>query len=156
MLARLGVYAGERIVTLAWNRTAHLELYFGVTGSGVVLNTVNPRLFTGQIRFIVDHAESRYVFVDPELLPIVEAIAQDLPRIKAYIVLARRALIPTSKLGNLLCYEELLAAEDDAYEWPRLDENAASTLWGGCRMMSYSLPNCRIRRRESFSKRNCE
>jgi len=51
MLARLGAYAGERIVTLAWNRTAHLELYFGVTGSGVVLNTVNPRLFTGQIRF---------------------------------------------------------------------------------------------------------
>lgn len=128
MLERLGVRAGERVATLAWNRTRHLELYFGVTGSGVVLHTVNPRLFGDQIRYILDHAESSYVFVDPDLLPVVEALANSLPSVKAFVALAPREAMPISQLDNLLCYEDLLAFEDDAYEWPRLDENAASTL----------------------------
>ena len=128
MLRRLGVYAGQRVATLAWNRTPHLELYFGVTGAGVVLHTVNPRLAAEQIQYILDHAESGIVFVDPDLLPIVDAIAQKLPRVRAYIVLTRSAAIPASKLDNILFYEDLLAAESDAYIWPQLDENSASTL----------------------------
>jgi len=128
MLRRLDVYPGERVATLAWNRTPHLELYFGVTGAGVVLHTVNPRLSIEQIQYILEHAESGLVFVDPDLLPIVEAIAQKLPRVRAYIVLARRTAIPANKLDNVLCYEDLLAAESDAYTWPQLDENSASTL----------------------------
>jgi 3-(methylthio)propionyl---CoA ligase len=128
MLRRLGVHSGERVATVAWNRTPHLELYFGVTGAGVVLHTVNPRLSAEQIQYILGHAESGLVFVDPDLLPIVEAIAQKLPRVRAYIVLARSTAIPTTRLSNLLCYEDLLAAESDAYRWPQLDENSASTL----------------------------
>ena len=128
LLRRLGVHAGERVATLAWNRTPHLELYFGVTGAGVVLHTVNPRLAAEQIQYILDHAESGLVFVDPDLLPIVEAIAQKLPRVRAYIVLTRSAAIPASKLDNILFYEDLLAAESDAYRWSQLDENSASTL----------------------------
>jgi acyl-CoA synthetase (AMP-forming)/AMP-acid ligase II len=128
MLRRLGVYSGERVATLAWNRTPHLELYFGVTGTGVVLHTVNPRLAAEQIQYVLDHAESGIVFVDPDLLPIVEAIAQKLPRVRAYIVLARSTAIPANKLDNVQCYEDLLAAESDAYSWPQLDENSASTL----------------------------
>jgi acyl-CoA synthetase (AMP-forming)/AMP-acid ligase II len=73
MLRRLGVYSGERVATLAWNRTPHLELYFGVSGAGVVLHTVNPRLSSEQIQYVLDHADSGVVFVDPDLLPIVEA-----------------------------------------------------------------------------------
>jgi 3-(methylthio)propionyl---CoA ligase len=128
MLRRMGVCAGERVATLAWNRTRHLELYFGVTGAGVVLHTVNPRLSAEQIQYVLNHAESSVVFVDPDLLPIVEACAPHLPRVKAYIVLARNAAIPTSRLDNILCHEDLLAAESDAYVWPQLDENDASTL----------------------------
>ena len=128
MLRRMGVYAGERVATLAWNRTPHLELYFGVTGAGVVLHTVNPRLSAEQIQYVLNHAESALVFIDPDLLPIVEACAQHLPRVKAYIVLDRNTAIPASELDNILCYEDLLAAESDTYVWPQLDENNASTL----------------------------
>ena len=128
MLRRLGVHPGERVATLAWNRTPHLELYFGVTGAGVVLHTVNPRLFTEQIQYILDHAGSGYLFVDPDLLPIAEAVAEKLTQIRGYIVLARRAAIPMTTLGNVLCYEDLLEAESDEYVWPQLDENSASTL----------------------------
>ena len=79
MLARLGVRPGERVATLAWNRIRHLELYFGVTGTGSVLHTVNPRLFSDQVRYIVNHAESSYLFVDPDLLPVLEELAGSLP-----------------------------------------------------------------------------
>jgi len=128
MLRRLDVYPGERVATLAWNRTPHLELYFGVTGAGVVLHTINPRLSAEQIQYVLDHAESGVVFIDPDLLPIVEAIAQKLPRVRAYIVLARSTAIPANKLDNVQSYEDLLAAQSDAYRWPQFDENSASTL----------------------------
>jgi fatty-acyl-CoA synthase len=94
----------------------------------VVLHTVNPRLSTEQIQYILEHAESGHIFVDPDLLPIVESVARKLPKVKAYIVLTRSAAIPTTNLDNVLCYEDLLAAESDAYAWPQLDENSASTL----------------------------
>ena len=63
-LQRLGVNRSERIVTLAWNHNRHLEIYFGVTCSGAVLHTVNPRMFTEQVRFIINDAEGSYVFFD--------------------------------------------------------------------------------------------
>ncbi len=56
-LAALGVQRGERVGTLAWNSYRHLALYFGVSGAGAVLHTVNPRLFPEQIDYIVNHAE---------------------------------------------------------------------------------------------------
>src|SRR5690349_543578 len=56
-LARLGVQAGERVGTLAWNGYRHMELYYGVSGMGAVLHTVNPRLFAEQLEYIINHAD---------------------------------------------------------------------------------------------------
>ena len=127
-LARLGVGSGDRVASLAWNRLPHLELYFGVTGAGVVLHTVNPRLFPEQIRYMIHHAEDSHVFVDPDLLSVAEKVAPELPEVKSWIVLAKRNQMPASTIPNLLCYEDLLAAESDDYTWPLIDENSASTL----------------------------
>ena len=80
---RLG--PGDRVATLAWNSARHLELYYGVGGSGRVCHTINPRLFKEQIAFIIQHAEDRALFVEPGFLPILEAIADQLPK-------ARRSL----------------------------------------------------------------
>jgi len=123
---RLGV--GDRVATLAWNGFRHLELYFGVTGSGSILHTVNPRLFPEQLTYIIDHAEDSYVFFDPVFVPLVEQLAPSLPHVKGYVALCERAEMPAVKVEKLLCYEELLAAADEDYEWPALDENTASTL----------------------------
>ena len=71
----LGVGRGDRVATLAWNSHRHLELYYGVTSSGRVLHTVNPRLFPDQIQYIMHHAEDAYVFFDPVFAPLVEALA---------------------------------------------------------------------------------
>jgi fatty-acyl-CoA synthase len=58
-LGRLGVAQGDRVATLAWNGYRHLELYFAISGYGAVLHTINPRLFTDQIEFIVNHASDK-------------------------------------------------------------------------------------------------
>ncbi len=127
-LRRLGVTPGERVATLAWNHNRHLELYFGVTGSGAVLHTVNPRLFPEQVRFIIGDAEASLVFFDVTFTALIEQLAPHLPSVRHYVALCARDALPPLNLPNLLCYEDLLAGESDDYVWPVLDENSASTL----------------------------
>ncbi len=128
-LAGLGVRDGERVATLAWNGYRHLELYYAVSGSGAVLHTLNPRLHPDQMTYIADHAEDQVLFFDLTFLPLVEAIAGRVKTIKHFVAMVDRAHMPAaSKVANLLCYEDLIAAHDDAYEWPQFDENKASSL----------------------------
>ncbi len=127
-LRRLGVIQSERIATLAWNHNRHLEIYFGVTCSGAVLHTVNPRLFPEQVRFIIGDAEASYVCFDLTFAALVEQLAPLLPSVRGYIALCARDALPSIDVPNLLCYEDLLAAETDDYAWPVFDENIASAL----------------------------
>ena len=126
-LGRLGVKDGDRVATLAWNGYRHLEIYYAVSGSLAVCHTLNPRLFPEQIAWIVADAEDRFVFFDLTFLKLVEALAPKLPGVRGWIAMADRAHMPESAV-KLLCYEELLAAEDDGYEWPACDEYHASSL----------------------------
>lgn len=128
-LTRLGVKLGDRIGTLAWNTYRHFELYYGVSGMGAVLHTVNPRLFPEQIDYIVNHAEDSYLFVDLTFLPIIEKLAPQLKTVKAFVVLTDAAHMPKDcKIPNLLCYEDLIGKESDDFAWPEFDERTASSL----------------------------
>jgi fatty-acyl-CoA synthase len=127
-LKALGIQAGDRIGTLAWNGYRHFEIYFAVSGSGAVCHTINPRLFPEQIVYIANHAEDKIIFVDLNLLPIVEKLRDQMRSLKHVVVMTDRAHMPESKLPGLLCYEELLAAQDDKFDWPVFDENTASSL----------------------------
>ncbi|HYA72411.1 MAG TPA: AMP-binding protein, partial [Roseiarcus sp.] len=127
-LEALGVGHGERVATLAWNGYRHLELYYGVTSSGRVLHTVNPRLFPEQIQYIMHHAEDGYVFFDPIFAPLIEQLAPRLPLARGWVALCDREAMPALNVENLLCYEELLAAASADYDWPLFDENTACTL----------------------------
>ena len=127
-LAALGVQPGDRIATLAWNGYRHLELYFGVSGTGAVCHTINPRLFPEQIAYIVAHAEDSYLFVDLTFVPLVEALADHLKGLKGIVVMTDAEHMPDSKVAGLLCYEDLLGAQDGDYAWPLFDENTASSL----------------------------
>ena len=127
-LGRLGAKQGDRIGTLAWNGFRHFELYFGVSGMGAVIHTINPRLFPEQIAYIVNHAEDRYVFFDLTFTPLVEKLAPQAKSVKGWIAMTDRAHLPAAAIPNLLCYEELVTAERGAYEWPVLDEWTASGL----------------------------
>jgi acyl-CoA synthetase (AMP-forming)/AMP-acid ligase II len=128
VLDALGANLGDRVATLAWNGHRHLELYYGVTSSGRVLHTVNPRLFPDQIQYIMHHAEDTYVFFDPVFAPLVEELALRLPLVRGWVALCEKNQLPQTKLDRLLSYEELLAKASPDYDWPLLDENTASTL----------------------------
>lgn len=127
-LKKLGVQPGERVASLAWNTYRHMELYYAVSGSGAVMHTVNPRLFGEQIAWILNHAESGWVFVDLSFVELLESIKAELPKVKGYVVMTDRAHMPKTRLKNVLCYEELLAPEPTTFDWPDVDEDNAALL----------------------------
>ncbi len=128
-LVDLGVKEGDRVATLAWNGYRHFELYYGISGIGAVCHTINPRLFPEQIVYIANHAEDRFLFVDLDLLPIVEALAGRLPTLEGVVVMTDAGHMPAdSKAPVLLCYEDLLSDREETFPWPSFDEHAAAGL----------------------------
>lgn len=125
----LGVRIGDRVATLAWNGYRHLEAYYGVSGSGAVLHTINPRLFPDQIAYISNHAEDQVLMFDLTFLPIVEKIASQCTFVRHFVLICDRERMPASTaIANLLCYEDLIASHSDDYDWPLFDEHSAATL----------------------------
>jgi len=128
-LKRLGVRPGERVATFGWNSHRHLEAYFAVPCMGAVLHTLNIRLFEDQFSFIVNHAEDAVMLVDEDLLPVVEALADKFPTVRAYVIMSDRKTVPATKLSPAYSYEALLDAETGEFDWPSLpDENSMAAL----------------------------
>lgn len=126
-LIRLGVGHQDRVGTLAWNTHRHYELYYAVSGSGAIIHTVNPRLFPEQIVYIINHAEDAVLFFDVSFLPLLEKITGELTSVKHFVAMVSAEHMPQSSLP-LLCYEDLIAAENDSFDWPLLHEGLASAL----------------------------
>lgn len=119
----------DRVATLAWNGYRHLELYFGVSGSGRVLHTINPRLHPEQIAWIANHAEDQVLCFDMTFLPIVQAVHAKCPTIKQWIALCDAdKLPPDTGIPGLQSYEAWIGAQTDLYHWPEFDENSASSM----------------------------
>jgi 3-(methylthio)propionyl---CoA ligase len=119
----------DRVATLAWNGYRHLELYFGVSGSGRVLHTINPRLHPEQIAWIANHAEDQVLCFDLSFLPLVQAVHAKMPTIRQYVALCAADRLPKdSGIPNLVAYEDWIGAKSTAYEWPSFDENSASSM----------------------------
>jgi 3-(methylthio)propionyl---CoA ligase len=118
-----------RVATLAWNGYRHFQLYYGVSGSGRVLHTVNPRLHPDQMAWIVNHAEDEIMCFDMTFLPLIKAIAPKCPTVKHYVAMCDQSALPTdSGISNLVSFETWVAAQTSEYAWPQLDENLASSL----------------------------
>lgn len=127
-LAAAGLMPGERVASLAWNSYRHVELFFGVSGMGAVLHTVNPRLFPEQLAYIINHAEDRILMFDACFLPLIEKLAPHLTTVKKFIVMTDQPDDPVISTIDLFDYEAFIASHSADYRWPRLDENAASSL----------------------------
>ncbi|MDM0000778.1 3-(methylthio)propionyl-CoA ligase [Variovorax sp. J22P240] len=120
---------GDRVATLAWNGYRHLELYYGVSGSGRVLHTINPRLHPDQIAWIANHAEDQILCFDLSFLPIVKAMHARCPTVRKWIALCDADKLPTdSGLPNLESYEAWISTHSQKYDWPSFDENSASSM----------------------------
>jgi fatty-acyl-CoA synthase len=122
-LRRLGVKPGDRVATLGWNHSRHLEAYFGVPCTGAVLHTINPRLHPSDLAYIVNHAQDQVLLVDEVLLPVLERFRAEV-KPRHVVVWAHGRTVPE----GMLDYEQLIADELPRFEYPRFEENQAAGL----------------------------
>ncbi len=128
-LDTLGLAFSDRVATLAWNGYRHFELYYGVSGSGRVLHTINPRLHPEQIAWIANHAEDQVLCFDLSFLPIVQSIHAYCRTIRHFIALCDADRLPQdSGIPNLQSYEAWMGGQSDRYSWPSFDEHSASSM----------------------------
>jgi fatty-acyl-CoA synthase len=124
-----GLEFSERVGTLAWNGYRHLELYYGVSGSGCVLHTINPRLHPDQLAWIVNHAEDRVLCFDLSFLALVQAIHARCPTVRTWVALCDVDALPAGAgIPGLVSYEAWIAGHPAVYDWPSFDENTASSM----------------------------
>jgi fatty-acyl-CoA synthase len=124
-LTRLGIKQGDRVGTFAWNNQQHLEAYMTVPCMGAVMHTLNLRLFPEQLAFVINHAEDKIIIIDDTLVPLMARIVKELKSVERFIVVGDG---DASALGDVLRYEELLAAESGGFDWPDLDERQAAAM----------------------------
>lgn len=127
-LSALGLAHADRVATIAWNNHRHLESWYAISGSGLVCHTINPRLFPEQLVFIINDASDRVVLFDKTFAPLIKAVKPLLTKVEHFICLdaaddAIREAIPEVKF-----YDDLIAEQPATFDWPLLNENAASSL----------------------------
>ena len=98
-LADLGIGDGDRVATMLWNQTEHLELYFAVPLMGAVIHTLNPRLSADDLSYIADDAEDRVIVVDESLLHVLESVDWEFEHVivVSHSAMRRRARSRTSR-----------------------------------------------------------
>ncbi len=114
--------AGDAVGTFAWNNQRHHELYWATANTGRICHTLNIRLFPDQLAYIVNHARDRVLFVDPDLVPLVERFADKLTTVEQYVVMGDH--VPDTTLPDAIAYEDLIADQPHWGEWPLLDERS--------------------------------
>lgn len=127
-LESLGVTSGDRVATLAWNTARHLETWYGVMGIGAVCHTLNPRLFTEQLCYIINHAEDKVIITDLTFLPMLQEHRHKMPSVEHFIVLTDEAHMQPEIFPGALCYETLVAGQSSDCAWGGFDENTAAGL----------------------------
>lgn len=123
----LGVQAGDRVATFAWNHYQHVELYYGIPGAGAICHTLNVRLSVEQIIFIVNHAEAKIIFIDASLVTLFEKVAPYTTGVKKYVLINTPENFNTS-LQDTILYEDLLQQGTTSYQWYPSEENDACGL----------------------------
>jgi fatty-acyl-CoA synthase len=123
-LTKLGLQPGDRVASMMWNHSGHLEAFFGVPCAGGILHTLNLRLHPHEIAAIANHAGDRFLLVDDVLLSVYEKFRRDVPFEKVIVVPYGCGDIP----ADFLNYEELLEGGDDTFRYPKLDENDGAAM----------------------------
>ncbi|WP_436355652.1 long-chain-fatty-acid--CoA ligase [Brevundimonas sp. CEF1] len=123
-----GVHPGDRVATLAWNTSDHIETWYGIMGIGAVCHTLNPRLFPEQLVYIINHAGDRIIFVDLTFVPLLDAILPHCPSVERVVIMTDPDHMPQTKLPVIDCYETVLEQSSEDVEWGGFDEQTACGL----------------------------
>src|SRR5580693_2011405 len=132
VLQKLGVGAGDRVGTLAWNGFRHLEVYYAAPGMEAICHTINPRLHPDDLAYIITHAGDAVLFADTSFVALLETIAPQVKDcVRAVVLMTDAANMPALALPAgmaLHCYDDLMDAADDDFVWPSFAETSASAL----------------------------
>ncbi len=122
-LKQHGIEVGDRVASFMWNNYRHLELYQSVPSMGAVLHTLNIRLSPTDLEYIINHAKDRIIFVDEDLLPLLEPLRDKMPTVELLVV-CRHGEGIESDLPNQIDYEDFISDQPTSYDWPEIDENS--------------------------------
>ncbi|MFT4672229.1 MAG: acyl-CoA synthetase (AMP-forming)/AMP-acid ligase II [Pseudohongiellaceae bacterium] len=118
-----GIDISDRIASFMWSNYRHLELYQGVPSMGAVLHTLNIRLSSTDLEYIINHAGDRIIFADEDLLPLLEPLWGKVPCVEL-LVICRHGEGGESSFKNQIDYEDFIIQQATEYTWPEIDENS--------------------------------
>ena len=128
-LPGLGLKPGSAVGSIAWNNHRHLEAYYAVSGSGMVMHTCNPRLHPQQLIYIINHAQDEVMLFDASFAPLIVGIAAHCPTVRAWVCLGDAEHTPAiESVSAVLNYEDLIAPHSDEFAWPTFDERTGAAL----------------------------
>ncbi|MDB5433053.1 MAG: fatty-acyl-CoA synthase [Caulobacter sp.] len=135
-LLGLGVKAGDRVATLAWNTARHMEAWYGIAGIGAIYHTLNPRLHPDQLAWIINHAEDTVIFTDITFIDVLQDVLGKCPSVRHVIVMTDDAHLPKFKVTGVPAlgfnaahsYEALIAGQSSEAQWGGFDEETACGL----------------------------
>jgi fatty-acyl-CoA synthase len=127
-LLAMGVKPGDRVGTLGWNTSRHLEVWYGIMGIGAVCHTLNPRLHPDQICWIINDAEDQVIFVDPGFAPMLLGRIEKAPSVRNVVVMTDEAHLPADLPAPAAAYEELIAGFPGDCGWGGFGEETACGL----------------------------
>ncbi len=126
-LRRAGIEPGDRVAYLAPNIPVLLEAHFAVPLTGALLVTINTRLNSKEIAYILNHSQAKLLVVDSELVSLIAPIAPQLKATRRFVIARHTALESPGGSHDKLPlggqdYEEFLATGEDQFENFRLDD----------------------------------
>lgn len=127
-LAASGLKPGAAVGSIAWNNHRHMEAYYAVSGSGMVMHTCNPRLHPEQLIYIINHAGDQVMLFDSTFAPLIKGIAAHCPQVKLWVCLSDAANTPAIEGVKVTAYEDWLAPHQGDFEWPEFDERTGAAL----------------------------
>ena len=127
-LLELGIRPGDRVATLAWNSSRHIEAWYAIMGIGAVCHTLNPRLFADQLCYIINHAGDRVIFTDTTFLPTLIEHRSRMPTVERFIVFTDEGGVRDIPLDGVLASESLIERHDADCRWGGFDEQTACGL----------------------------
>jgi acyl-CoA synthetase (AMP-forming)/AMP-acid ligase II len=124
-LDSLGVAMGDRVGTFSWNNRAHMEAYLAIPSMGAVMHTINIRLATEQMAYIINHAEDKVIILDASLRDVFAPVVPLLKTVEHVLLVGAAEALPDI---NCLDYDQLLASQPATFDWPELEETSAAAI----------------------------
>ena len=125
-----GIKKGDTVAALLPNVPAMIECHFSVMMAGAILNTINTRLDSKAIAFILKHGKARIVFVDPEFNEVISKALESIPEDKRPLVIKCKdeEFIKNSPLKDEITSDDLveMGKSNSPIEWPENEWDACS------------------------------